>query len=205
MKRLALLAALLFATPAFAAEPQHYPSVLIDADCADSFNAGGVSSIITSRFWTSTNQTQTTGTADGLCDIDNRILASTTAITADKSFGADGTTAAVPFDLPVGSVGLLIHADGDTVSGGITDWKVCVLEDMLHESGTKKVVWCGGTNTGTTDQFLMVGALGVGTTSISTLVTYTSHIAVLPRHFYLQLDLISATSWAGSLSWQYTN
>lgn len=183
------------AIPALALEPQKYPDTLIDANCADNFNAGGITSVF--RF--ATLQTETTGIANGKCDSDDRIL--TGAQTADVIKG--------PFS-SLGSRGVVVQADADTVSGGTSSWAVCVSRDLPHEPGTYRTACCTTAVTGATDNHYFLGNLGSVVTAGNT--QYTASVSCpIPSTFYLHLDIAGgigqgdATSWAGSFSWMLSN
>ena len=119
MKRFILFWALLvlFAAPAWAIDTNKYPHTLIDQTCTDSYNVpaaftpsavhvlGGPPQVIASQI------TQLSGTSDGFCDNDSRII--TRDITADISIG--------PFSLPEWASGIILLVDVNAITGGSTD------------------------------------------------------------------------------------
>ena len=78
-------------------------------------------------------------------------------------------------------------------------------KDLLHEIGSKKNVFCTTSRTTASDDLILIANIGVASASLASGHAYAfANMMVLPRKFYIQLDLITATSWSGSLSFQFT-
>jgi hypothetical protein len=184
----ALLLVLFSAFAADAAEPLAYPNTLIDANCADTKDTLPFTEAFRSGY------TETSGSANGLCDSDNRIIApTTTAITASTYFG------------PITRQGSLLYlfSDGDTIGGTPGNWRICIYADRADDPGTKKALACGPQQTGAQDVVQPFGAPG---TALNGSGLTTSTYVGLPPVYYVYLELLSGTtSWVGSLSLQHAN
>jgi len=190
VKRWAFAFALLLPLSASAVEPAHWPATLIDFNCTDSFNAGS------SFVWlTSTYTVQTSGTADDLCDSDNRVVDGSAAITSDWTSAA--------LSLPPDANGFYIHANSQTATGGSTDWNVCIMAETPEEPGTNRAACCVTATpfiVGAVDKFYWVGIMGVGPGSPWQVSTDAAVQCAIPKNFKVKLDLVTATSWTGNLS-----
>ena len=180
MKRALLLAWLvaLLPLPALGAG-ESYPSTLVDQGCTDSYSvpaAASESNLVIEP------STQTSGSADGTCDHDNRIL--TGAITADTTFG------------PLrGERCLYIFADGNTVTGGDTKWRISVQAKQPHDA-VLQTIHTFAEATAAADDILLVADM---TAAEGGSVTAVADMH-LPDTWYLLLDLNTATSWTGEIS-----
>jgi len=177
-----VLAAFVLALPAQAANEGHYPSTIVDANCTDARTTPAAAGQTAAR-----PEIQISGTADGYCDHDSRIRKS--AITADTTFG--------PFTMPPGSRGILLFVDADTVSNDTDTWSID-LAVVKPDSLAKVVVDSTASQATEGDKsFGFVPALMGADTGAA-----TGDIDVfVPKQFYLVLNLGTATSWAGSISW----
>lgn len=177
---LALLVAL-WALPATAVDVGHYPSTLVDDTCTDSNDtpAAGPKGMRPA--------VQISGSADGFCDHDSRIIE--VAIEANAVFG--------PFKRAPDSRGIVIFADANVVSNDTETWKVA-LQVMIPATGTLTTV---GLGTERATEALHLNGFGSGEYGTPAM-TGVSHIDVaLPLVFYINLNLVTATSWEGLISW----
>jgi hypothetical protein len=129
---------------------------------------------------------QETGSGDGLCDHDSRIVQA--AITADTVFG--------PFKMPPGTRGIIIWADADVVSNNTDTWQIRIVDYRPHDNLFRPIHNPGSQSTEGAKSFIIGPAYDKGLGSVTATVTGN-----LPRPFWIQLELLSASSWAGSLSW----
>jgi hypothetical protein len=176
----ALFALLLFAWPAFAVDTTRYPSTLMDNTCTDTEDTVGGQGY-GSMF------VQTTGSADLLCDHDLRIA---------KSADADITWG--PFNLKPGSIGILLYVDADAVSNDTDTWRTDILIYSPH--GEANISWANTTEASTEGDktysyanMLLATTIGASTEEID--------VAFPVGEFYIQLNLNSASTWAGGISW----
>jgi len=174
--------AVLFATPALAANEGYYPSTVVDANCTDTNDTPAAAGEVGAR-----PGYQTSGSADGYCDHDSRILEE--PVTADTTFG--------PFKLPPGSTGIVLFVDPDAVSGDTDTWKFDVLVNKPDDGTKVAVATTGSVATEGDKSYGFLPALqgassGAATADVDVFVPVT---------FYILLDVISATSWDGSVSW----
>jgi hypothetical protein len=153
MRRLILLAALAVVLAPAVHAAGSYPHTLIDQSCTDIYDvpAAYTPSEVTAlggprRVILPSALVQVSGSPDGFCDNDSRIIYGN--ITADTDLG--------PLILPTQSKCFLWFFNGDTVTGGDTTYDMKILAVAAHD-GAKKVV---GTVeiTGTGDQVYSVGA-----------------------------------------------
>ena len=175
---LALFALLAFTLPAYGAG-EVYPTVLVDQGCTDSFDTPAAATAFVLP-----PAVQISGSADGNCDHDSRIL--TGALTADTTFGPlrGGKTACV-----------LVFADGNTVTGGDTKWGIIVQVKQPHND-EMQAVDSSALLTGVTDGEFLIGLpTGYSYGSLD-----ESLNARLPGAWFLVLDLNTATSWTGEIS-----
>jgi hypothetical protein len=94
-----LVTGVLFAAPAWAADTNVYPRTLVDSTCTDTEDtpaATATTSVVGFEGRQPAPAAQTSGSADGYCDNDSRILASSTAIVADTTFGPFNDRGAQP-------------------------------------------------------------------------------------------------------------
>jgi len=178
---LACAVLLLFAWPAIAANEGHYPNTVMDAGCTDLYDAPAAGS------GSARPSVQTSGDPDGYCDHDSRIREAAAA--ADLVFG--------PFFMPSEALGVIIYADADIVSNDTDTWQVRIIEYRPHDA-VLRAVHNPGEQATEGDKLFIIGPtghkdLGAVTATVS---------ANMPKAFYIQLDLVTATSWDGSISWR---
>jgi hypothetical protein len=179
----ALLALLLFvAGDASAVNEGNYPTTLVDANCTDTEDTAG-------EFVFGSQFVQETGSADGLCDHDSRIIQA--AITVDTNFG--------PLKLPVGTRCIVVWSDGDVVSNDTQSWRINLVTIRPHD-GSFQAIAFGETNSTEADHDVSF-CPGEYANPAASAITIGNKDVPVPRTFYIQLDMMSATSWAGSLSW----
>lgn len=185
MKRIILLVllAVLWALPAFGAGTEYFPNVLISQACTDD-NATPAGATAGASGGTRP-AIQTGGATDGRCDHDSRII--TGAITGDTTFG--------PFSGRKYSGCVYIFADGNTVTGGDTKWRIQYKVAQPHDA-VAQAIDNSADGTGVED---VVFILGVTTTVSGSEVDDTMAVPIADR-FYLLLDLNTATSWTGEMS-----
>ncbi len=183
MKRALLLALFvaLLSLPAFGAG-ESYPSTLIDQGCTDSYDTPAA---VAEPNLVIEPPEQVSGSADGTCDLDSRIL--TGALTSDTTFGPlrGGRSACI-----------YLFADGNTVTGGDTKWTIDVYIKQPHD-GVLQVLEQGTLITGNLDVLFLLGVSTAHNPSIASIELLTAR---LPEQFWLTLDLDTATSWTGELS-----
>ncbi len=175
---LVLFAMLVFVLPVYGAG-EVYPTVLVDQGCTDSFDTPAAATEFVLP-----PSVQTSGSGDGNCDHDSRIL--TGALVADTTFGPlrGGKTACV-----------LVFADGNTVTGGDTKWGIVVQIKQPHNDEMQSID-SSVLLTGVTDGEWMIGLpTGYSYGSLD-----ESLNARLPGAWFLVLDLNTATSWTGEIS-----
>jgi hypothetical protein len=156
-----------------------FPAVLVDAACTDDFDAGGLGTLA---------NPQLTGDPDGLCDGNTKILTGTFSVDTDIG--------------PIGSVEYqngYLYVDADTVGGGTDTWRICI---TIHKPWTVDTwdlqVECSETNDGlgAGNDFIGLGPMFVDSSAFD----LSSPIPQpLPKIFKITIDLVAATSWAGSI------
>jgi hypothetical protein len=172
---------LVFASPSIARDPVGiFPQVLIDASCTDSYDVPAAS--VRTPF-----VPQSSGSPDGLCDGDTKVL--TGSLAADTALG------------PLGSKtfqNAILYIDADTVTGGATTWRICVnILQPWSESTFSLVLGCTQTLTGTnTDGYIGLGTMFVNSTDDDLTAPI---VQPLPIRFKVVVDLLTATAWAGSI------
>jgi hypothetical protein len=186
-----LLACLLvsFAPTAHAASVGHYPWVFVDDGCTDSYNAPGTY-VQAQAALVLLPAVQTSGSADIGCDHDPRIRE--TAIVADTNFG--------PFTMPKGKTGIIVFADANIVSGDTETWSIKILRarpvDMVA------VIAAESSDLATeADHSVGFHPLLQAAVTMPAGAAHEEVDAIIPRVFWIQLELVSATSWDGTLSW----
>jgi hypothetical protein len=176
----ALFALLLFAWPAFAVDTTKYPSTLMDNTCTDTEDTIG-------EFVFGNQYVQVTGSADLLCDHDSRIYKSAVA---DVTWG--------PFNLKPGSIGILLYVDADAVSNNTDTWRTDILIYSPH--GEANISWANTTEASTEgDKTYSYANMKFATTIGGS--TEAIDVAFPVGEFYIQLNVNSATTWAGGISW----
>lgn len=161
-----------------------FPKALIDAACTDDFDTPAAS---TPWFPRSSYVPQSSGSSDGLCDGDTKVLTGT--LDADTDLG------------PIGSVNYqngYLYIDADTVSGGTPTWRICVkiLRPWTRSQWTV-TIGCSESISGTiTDGYIGLGPMFVTTTDDDAAAPM---VQPLPKEFIVTLDLVGATDWAGSI------
>lgn len=177
----ALFALLLFApSAAQAINEGHYPATFMDINCTDTEDTPAAAGAVGAR-----PAAQTSGSADGFCDHDSRIK--NAPITVDTTFG--------PFVMPSGSIGILIHVDADVVSNDTDTWRLRIGIKKPHDGA---VFFYANTGSQSTEGTKVLGFVDAAQgSSGGTDVNISMHPV-----FYIQLDLTTATSWDGSISWR---
>ena len=189
MKRTLFLAvlAVIFASPAYAASVGHYPQVFLDDGCTDAYNAPGTYTVAQAALALQP-AVQTSGAADIGCDHDARIRE--TALVADTTFG--------PFRMPKGKTGIIVFADANVVSNDTDTWTIEILRarpvDMVAV-----VVATTGSQATEGDKSYGFHPLLMHAVSASTATEEVD--VVVPNMFWIKLNLGTATSWDGTLSW----
>ena len=186
MRRALLLAFLiaLWAFPAFAVNEGHYPQTIVDTNCTDAQNTPAAPGEGGAR-----PQVQTSGSADGYCDHDARIVAA--AITVDTVFG--------PFKTG-GSAAVVIWADADVVSNDTDTWQIDIIFYQPHDN-TLRIAHAVATQTTEGNKYFIIGPAGWDDIGVQPAPT-ANIVGNLPDPFYIQLKLGTATSWDGSISWR---
>ena len=181
--------ALLIAAPAWAADTNKYPFTLMDQTCTDDYNVPAAYTPGLTRFGgpvpAASLLTQTSGTGDGFCDNDSRIL--TAAQTADVIFG--------PFD-GANLGGVLVMVDADTVLGGTPTWLVELGVYKAFDGAFQAYDRQAASISGTGDKVYLFGG---GSQRQASVVTEVMD-APLPNPFYIRLRLVSATSITADMS-----
>jgi len=176
-----LCAFMFLALDAYAVDGDHYPNVLMDSACTDTEDtpaaqAGGPRPLI-----------QLTGSLDGFCDHDSRIL--TGPISADTQFG--------PFKLEPGAIGLRIWLDSDNVTADTATWTINLKVKRPHEATFYTIVSSASFATEANHVLVFVPAAQAegGITTASQEIDIA-----IPEVFYLVLNLGTATAWDGNIS-----
>lgn len=170
------------ATPTPPANAGSYPATLMDSPCTDSYNVPAAQT-----GGSIGPAAQTSGTGDGFCDHDSRIVSA--AQTANEVFG--------PFRFGPTSTGIIVFVDADTVSNDTDTWQIDIL--MVKPDNASTMVLGSSAEQSTEDAFsfgflpaLQSADSGAGAdTDVS-----------MQDWFYIRLTLGTATSWAGSISWR---
>jgi hypothetical protein len=179
--------AVLFAAPAYAASIGHYPHVLVDDGCTDSYNAPTSAATAAAQLALQP-QIQTSGTSDAGCDHDARILE--IAIVADKTFG--------PLKLPAGATGIIVFADANIVSNDTDTWTI----EIMRARPVDRVAVIAATSSALATESDHIIGFGPDLRNAVTMSTATEEIdATVPSTFWIKLNLGTATSWDGTLSW----
>lgn len=184
MRRLVLLVLALFvAGPAFAIDTNIYPDTLVDQACTDDFDVPAAPSTIgpVEIAGGVTYPAQTSGSSDGSCDNDPRIV--TGAITADTRFG--------PFTLATGSGCVIMHMDVSAISAGNFIFNP---EFKIPHDGTFQEVDLTGDRSGTGEHKFVYGH-GDGATIFNAAMA-----GPMPLSLYLFLDLTTATTITTNVS-----
>jgi hypothetical protein len=182
--------AVLIASPAYATSLGHYPNVLIDDGCTDSFNAPATRAAALLALALQP-AIQTSGAADAGCDHDPRIR-ETAIVVDDTTWG--------PFKMPAGKTGLLVFADANVVSGDTETWVIEIIRarpiDMVA------VVAAASSALATeADHTIAFHPLLQHAVSMPAGASHEEVDAVIPSLFYIRLNFGTATSWDGTLSW----
>jgi len=173
--------ALLVASVAWAVDDTTWPKTIIDSTCTDSYD--------TLAWGTGTVYVQTSGSADTLCDHDYRILKG--PITADTVF-------LMP-QLPPGSHGIMLFIDADTVSNDTDAWGVLARVYRPHEPGLPQTLTTTGSKSAEGNYLFAIGPPLYIDPAYSGATHLDVAFPMVPFHFYL--NLITATSWGGNISW----
>jgi len=161
---------------------EHYPNVLVDQTCADNYDTPAAATAATKSVRPTA---QTSGSSDTFCDHDSRIR--TGAITGDTTFG--------PFSRYHFGNCVYIFADGNTVTGGDTKWRLQIKATQPHNSEAQALD-NSASGTGAEDLVVAVGT----TTAVDAAYVGDFMALPLPDLWYLLLDLNTATSWTGEIS-----
>jgi len=197
-----ILAALLvlFALPAWAADTNEYPSTLMDQTCTDDNNVpaavtpGLLTIGGTQPIYAVGALVQISGTADGFCDNDSRIVATiATPVSADTSWG--------PFTLADGLQGFYLFVDADTVAGPGTPndtWTININAAKPHDGvmTTIEITIAEDTAGLATGDFIYV--FGSETTRNPAKGSFMN--GPLPNPFYIMYNEQSATGFTGDIS-----
>ena len=177
----------MLAAPAWGVDTTKYPSTLVDSTCTDTEDTPAATTLGAVGFggYIPAPTVQLTGSADGYCDHDSRILASSTAIVADTTFG--------PFS-GKGIKGFILYADGDAVTGGDTNYHIDIGVKKPHD-GVVIEIDVGDDKTANGNVTFSFGT-DVGTPSQGGDRT----LVPLANTFYIILDIDTADSWAGDIS-----
>jgi hypothetical protein len=130
---------------------------------------------------------QTSGASDAGCDHDARIRE--TAIVADTTFG--------PFRMPKGKTGIIVFADANIVSGDTDTW---VIEILRARPVDMVAVVVDESSALATEADHVVAFHPLLQAAVS-MTGAEEHDVVMPRTFWIKLNLGTATSWDGTLSW----
>jgi hypothetical protein len=179
--------AVLFAAPAYAASIGHYPYVLVDDGCTDSYNAPITSTEANAQLALQP-VVQTSGSADGGCDHDARIREP--AIVADTTFG--------PLRLPAGATGIIVFADANDVTADAGTWTI----EILRARPVDMVAVVAATTASQNSEGDVSFGFGPDDRNAVTMSTNSAEIdATVPSTFWVKLKLGTATAWDGTLSW----
>lgn len=195
MRRFILAALLVLLIPlvASAANTNKYPDTLVDQTCADDNDVpAAVTPELTVIGGSPTIHApgalvQLSGSADGFCDNDSRIIATiASGISADTRFG--------PFSMPLNYPILFGMFEGSAVTGGDTKWRVRFEILKPHEAEFLAAGFDTTLVTGNVDLYFAAG--------LNTTIAFAGEDldAAMPRVFYMLLDLNTATSWTGDAS-----
>ncbi len=177
-----ILALLLIAAPAFAINEGHYPKTVFDTNCTDTNDTPAAPGEVGAR-----PGVQTSGSGDGFCDHDSRIVSA--AVTADITFG--------PFALPNGATGIIVWVDADVVSNDTDTWDIDILIQKPHDLAFVALDSSGSQSTEGAKSFGFSPALLSADNGATTQIDVSMHPV-----FFIRLDLGTATSWDGSISWR---
>jgi len=170
----------LWALPAFAINEGHYPQTIVDTNCTDSEDTPAAAGQTGAR-----PQVQTTGDADGFCDHDSRIIAA--PITVDTIFG--------PFKIG-GSAAIIIWVDADVVSNDTDTWAIRTVTYRPHDN-VRDPIHAIPNQSAEGDVIFIIGPAGWANLGASD----DDVVGNLTEPFFIELDLVTATSWDGSISW----
>jgi len=179
--------AVLIAAPAYAASVGHYPAVMLDDGCTDSYNAPGTYTQAQAAL-VLLPATQTSGSADYGCDHDARIRE--TALVADTSFG--------PFNMPTGATGITVFADANVVSNNTDTWTIEILADRPVDRVAYIVATTGSQATEGDKHY---GFHPLLEAAVSTSTATEEIDVIMPTIFWIKLNLGTATSLDVTLSW----
>jgi hypothetical protein len=193
MKRFILFWALLvlFAAPASAVDTNVYPFVIVDADCTDAndvpaaYTPSSPHSFVRKNVITPSALIQTSGSPDGFCDNDSRILVG--AAITDTTFG--------PFSNG-GIDGLYIMVETTSVTGATPSWRTFIAAFRTQDAtllGIEEL----DTESAASGLFDYTVGSSPGTPSEINDGTFDMQ---LPNTWYFKLDLVAATAWTGSIS-----
>ena len=184
MKRLLLFAlfAALFAWPALAVNDGSYPQTILDDTCTDSNDTPAAQT----GGWVRP-PVQASGSADGFCDHDSRIRE--TALTASTEFG--------PFTLPNGTRGVVLIVDANVVSNDTDTWRPALSFMIPATQSTTTLALGASTATEAVHYF----SFAPGEYATPAIVGVANVDVAVPRRFYINLNLQTATSWEGIISW----
>jgi len=171
------MALILFLAPtAQASDATYFPNVLIDNTCTDSFDTPGNGS------GSVRPAIQTSGSGDGYCDHDSRILEG--AVAADTVF----TVPAKPGHC------YMILAYATAATGGDTKWRINILTKNTA-TGAARDMDSSALLTGNTNGLFIVGSATAFAGTITEVLTVP-----VTNPMYVELDLNTATSWTGNIS-----
>ena len=152
--------------------------VLFDSACTDDYDTPAVGTIA---------NPQTSGSSDGFCDGDTKVVKGVIAADTDSTV--------------LGSVNYqsgFLRIDADGVGGATPTWRICL---KVYEPWTadtwSQVIGCSSTvsGTGDGDDFIGLGSIfGYSQFDLADPIRQP-----LPKRFKVQIDLIDATTWAGSV------
>lgn len=194
---LAVAFVLLFAGAASAIDTTKYPSTITDSTCTDASDVPaaytpGLTSIGGSSYGSvaSATITQLSGSPDGYCDHDSRILKMTGAfaLTEDTNFG--------PFTLAPGYTGYYLFVDAVVVHASTGDFIMFLGVKKPHDGAVFAALDSGTLQAGSADYVFAFGAPSLQNPTGET----ADPDAPIPQEFYVVYDERTATSFSGDIS-----
>jgi hypothetical protein len=177
--RISALLIALIAAPVHAVEDVAFPMMLVNATCTDTEDT--VDPAMTGRG--PAEFVQISGSADGLCDYDHRVV-------NGADIQADVTLGPITGFGPMGYIDFNVTA----ATGGNGGWRLGLYFHSLQTDAAKFLIWSTAGKSGASNS---VFAIGHPSTDYVGGDEMKVHV---PDPFYVRLDLNTATNWTGSIS-----
>jgi hypothetical protein len=188
MRYFTLAFVVLWASAALAVNQEYFPETVYETNCTDIFSVPLFSDGPGAG---ARPEVQISGAGDNWCDHDSRILAR--PLTADTLFG--------PFVMPSANKNIIVYVDADVVSNDVDTWQIRITENRPHD-GVLRAIHNPGSQATEGDRTFIFGPIGGTGGSENNLAATASVAGAMPKVFYIQVDLLTATSWDGSISWR---